>query len=159
MKLLPPLFVIPNNPGVRPNAIAYVLKQNMSRFMTKHSKWLCTQWRHPPSLIRESQCVQWLAEDPMFLHTDSEDSDQTCQIPRLIWVILGRICHVVGFIMRRLINNSCFNFQWRSWFTYKSKRLENRCTTIGMKRTTTLKHKTAASISRIPKLIFISCFK
>ena len=31
---------------------------------------------HPPS--------QWVAEDPMFLHADSEDSDQTGRMPRLI---------------------------------------------------------------------------
>ena len=31
---------------------------------------------HPPS--------QWVAEDPIFLHADSEDSDQTGQMSRLI---------------------------------------------------------------------------
>ena len=32
----------------------------------------------------------------------SEDSDQTGRMPRLIWVFAGRICHFVGFVMRRL---------------------------------------------------------
>ena len=35
-------------------------------------------------------CAQWVAKDPTFLHTDSEDSDQTGRMPRLIWVFVGR---------------------------------------------------------------------
>ena len=34
-------------------------------------------------------CAQWVAKDPSFLHTDSEDSDQTGWMPRLIWVFAG----------------------------------------------------------------------
>ena len=33
----------------------------------------------------------------------SKDSDQTGQMPRLIWVFAWRTCHFVGFVMRRLI--------------------------------------------------------
>ena len=36
---------------------------------------------------------------------DSEDSDQTGRMPRLICVFAGRTCHFVGFVMRRLISN------------------------------------------------------
>ena len=32
----------------------------------------------------------------------SDDSYQTGQMPRLIWVFAGRTCHFVGFVMRRL---------------------------------------------------------
>ena len=39
---------------------------------------------HPPSLIRSSLCAQCVAKDPSFLQADSEDSDQTGQMPRLI---------------------------------------------------------------------------
>ena len=35
-------------------------------------------------------CTQWITKDPMFLHVDSEDSDQTGQMPRLIRVLVGR---------------------------------------------------------------------
>ena len=49
-----------------------------------------------------SLCAQWVANDPSFLHADSEDSDQTGRMPRLIWVFAGRTCHLVGFVMRRL---------------------------------------------------------
>ena len=31
-----------------------------------------------------SQCTQWVAKDPSFLHADSEDSDQSRRMPRLI---------------------------------------------------------------------------
>ena len=41
----------------------------------------------------------WVAKTPMLLHADSEDSDQTGRMPRLIWVFAGRTGHVIGFIM------------------------------------------------------------
>ena len=34
--------------------------------------------------------AQWVAKDPFFLHADSEDSDLTGRMPRLIWVFTGR---------------------------------------------------------------------
>ena len=52
-------------------------------------------WRH----FWSSLCAQWVAEDPSFLHADSEESDQTGRMPRLIWVFAGRTCHFVGFVM------------------------------------------------------------
>ena len=69
---------------------------HMSRLSTKPTKWVCAERRlrsagHPPSLIRVFACAQWVAKDPSFLHTDSEDSDQTGRMPRLIWVFAGRI--------------------------------------------------------------------
>ena len=50
---------------------------------------------HPPS--------QWVAEDPLFLHADSEDSDQTGRMSRLIRVFAGRRGHFVGLVVRRFI--------------------------------------------------------
>ena len=50
-----------------------------------------------------SLCTQWVAKDPSFLQADSEDSDQSGRMPRLIWVFAGCTCHFVGFVMRRLI--------------------------------------------------------
>ena len=38
----------------------------------------------------------------MFLQTDSECSDQTGRMPRLILVFAGRTCHFVGFVMLQL---------------------------------------------------------
>ena len=67
--------------------------------MTKPTKLLCAQRRL--SLVTPL-CAQWVAKDPGFLHADSEDSDITGQMPRLIRVFAGRTCHFVGFVMRRL---------------------------------------------------------
>ena len=39
----------------------------------------------------------------MFLHADSENSDQTVRMHRLIWVFTGHTGHFVGFVMWRLI--------------------------------------------------------
>ena len=43
-----------------------------------------------PVWSESSLCTQWVAKDPMLLHADSKDSDQTGQMPRLIWVFAGR---------------------------------------------------------------------
>ena len=37
-----------------------------------------------------SMCAHWVAKDPTFLQADSEDSDQTGRMPRLVWVFAGR---------------------------------------------------------------------
>ena len=37
-----------------------------------------------PVWSESSLCTQWVAKDPSFLHADSEDSDQTGRMPRLI---------------------------------------------------------------------------
>ena len=34
-------------------------------------------------------CPEWVAKGPSFLHADSQDSDQTGRMPRLIWVFAG----------------------------------------------------------------------
>ena len=54
----------------------------MSRDMTKPTKWVCAQ--------RRFRSAWASAKDPSFLHADSEDSDQTGRMPRLIWVFAGR---------------------------------------------------------------------
>ena len=63
---------------------------------TQISLGICPVWSE--SLL----CAQWVAKDPSFLHADSEDSDQTGQMPRLIWVFDGRTCNFVGFVMLQL---------------------------------------------------------
>ena len=62
--------------------------------MTKPTKWVCAQRRQISLSIRlvwseSSLCSEWVAKDPSFLHADSEDSDQTGRMPRLIWVFAG----------------------------------------------------------------------
>ena len=43
-----------------------------------------------PDWSESSLCAQWVAKGPSFLHANSEDSDQTGRMPRLIWVFAGR---------------------------------------------------------------------
>ena len=48
-----------------------------------------------------SESSLWVDKDQMFLHADSEDSDQAGRMPRLIWVFAGRtslcwFCHVAA---------------------------------------------------------------
>ena len=63
-----------------------------------------------------SLSAQWVAKDQSFLHVESEDSDQTGQMPRLIWVFTGRTCHFVCFVMSGLkfLNYSTICFQFLS---------------------------------------------
>ena len=61
-----------------------------------------------PVWSESSLCAQWVAKDLMFLHGDSEDSDQTGRMPRLIWVFAGRTCHIVGFVVTRLTLQTVF---------------------------------------------------
>ena len=50
---------------------------------TQISLGICLVWSE------SSLCIQWVAKDPRFPHADSEDSDQTGRMPRLIWVFAG----------------------------------------------------------------------
>ena len=52
---------------------------------------------------QSSLCTQWIAKDQSFLHEDSNDSDQSGWMPRLIWVFAGCTGHFVGFVIRRLM--------------------------------------------------------
>ena len=65
-----------------------------------------------PVWSESSQCAQWVAEDPMFLHAHSEDSDQTAQMPRLIWVFAERTGHF--FFFERWLIYICSKFFIRS---------------------------------------------
>ena len=99
---------------------------NLSRLMTKPTKWVCTQQRLRSAWAsaqsdQSSPCTQWVARDPSFLHADSEDADQTGRTPRLIWVFAGHTCHFVGFVMRQLILRFLGfrikkkGYKWLSW--------------------------------------------
>ena len=81
----------------------------LSRCMTKQTIWPVRPAKTQVSLgihpvwSEFSLCSQWVAKDLKFLHVDSEDSDQTGRIPRLVWVFAGCTGNTVGFVMRRLI--------------------------------------------------------
>ena len=52
-----------------------------------------------PVWSESSLCAQWVAKDPSFLHADSEDSDKTGRMPRLIWVFAG--CSLILLVLSR----------------------------------------------------------
>ena len=58
-----------------------------------------------PVWSESSLCAQWVAKGPRFLHADSEDSDQTGRMPRLIWVFARRI-------LTLLVLSSRGSFKW-----------------------------------------------
>ena len=66
------------------------IQLNLSRSMTKpterHVRPAKTQKSQGtrPVWSESSLCTQWVSKDPRFLHADSEDSDQTGQMPRLL---------------------------------------------------------------------------
>ena len=81
-------------------AASWKKKNDCAQAKMQISLGFCPVWSE--SLL----CAQWVAKDPSFLHVDSEDSDQTGQMPRLIWVFAGHTCHFVNFVLR----SPCFFF-------------------------------------------------
>ena len=67
---------------------------------------------HPPSLIRVVTLRPMVAKDPRFLHVDSEDSDQTGWMSRLILVFAGRtvIVLVLSYVGSFVSRSSRFSF-------------------------------------------------
>ena len=87
---------------------------HMSRRTTKLTKWHVPiedsgqsedsdQTVHPPSLIRVFAIRMKKAWSLSYPLSTQRDSDQTGQMPRLIWVFTGDTYHFVGFVMGRLI--------------------------------------------------------
>ena len=73
-------------------------KSHKGRSTTKSTKWHVR-----PVWSESSQCALRIAENSMILHANSEDSDQTGRMHRLICVFVGRKGHFDGFVMLRLI--------------------------------------------------------
>ena len=65
-------------------------------------------WGIRPDRSGSSLCAQWVAKDPKFLHADSEDSDQTGRMPRLIWVFAGRTLTLLAL-------SCCGSHYFRHW--------------------------------------------
>ena len=96
--------------GARTHKISEIVERTNKRSqrMKQHTKWHVRPAKTQISLgIRpvwseSSLCAKWVAKDLRFLNADSEDSDQTGQMPRLIWVLAWRTGLFVGFVMRWL---------------------------------------------------------
>ena len=97
----------------------------MSCLMTKPKQWHVRPTKTQISLgIRpvwsESLLSAWRKLGALATHSvQSEDSDQTGQMPRLIWVFARRTFHFVGFVMRQL-KSRWFSGIW-SWCKRKQK--------------------------------------
>ena len=63
-----------------------------------------------PVWSESSLSSKWVAKGPSFLHADSEDSDQTGRMPRLIWVFAGRALTLL-VLSRGSSNNKIQNTQ------------------------------------------------
>ena len=67
-----------------------------------------------PVWSESSLCAQWVAKNLRFLHADSEDTDQTGQTPRLIWVFVERTATLLVLSCR----SSCYGtHHWQSRIT------------------------------------------
>ena len=131
---------------VKPNFREHCLKRHwrnsMSRLMKKPIEKITTKWSVRPAKTQiclgirqvwsESlQCAEWVAKDPVFLHADSEDSDQTGRMPRLIWVFAGCKGHFVGFVVKRLIwrwvpiffipRRASKHLNWLLWMSFEPR--------------------------------------
>ena len=111
--------------------------------MTKPTKWPMRPAKTQISLgifpvwSEPSLCAQWVAQDPSFIQADNEDSDQTGQMPRLIWVFAGRICILLvlsrcGSIYYMDDNNQfcshLFKVQRHLWYVHDLSRLVRKPT-------------------------------
>ena len=87
-----------------------ISKNYLSHLVTKPTKWHVRPAKTQISMgirpfwSKSSLCAEWVVKDPSFLHGDSEDSDQTGRLSRLIWVFAGPTCHFVCFVTRWLIS-------------------------------------------------------
>ena len=86
-----------SNQAVRTLLCVMIFLKSMSHTTTNQQNDLCTQQRLRSAWAsaqsdQSSLCAHWVAKVPMLLHANSEDqyliedSDQTGQMPRLIWV-------------------------------------------------------------------------
>ena len=65
-------------------------QHNKTNKVTVRPAKIQTSLGFSPVWLESSLSAQWVAKDPGCLHADSEDSDQTGRMPRLIWVFAGR---------------------------------------------------------------------
>ena len=77
-----------------------------------------------PVWSESSLYTQWVAKDPSFLHADSEDSDETGRMARLIWVFAGHTLILLVLSCRGSYSNALkfvnklIKLTWcRKWLT------------------------------------------
>ena len=66
-----------------------------------------------PPVWSESSLSSWRNLGSLATHwANSEDSDQTGRMSRLIWVFAGRTCHIVGFVIWQRRGTTCHFPKW-----------------------------------------------
>ena len=122
--------------------LSKTFKHKMSRLMTKPTKWPVRPAKTQISLgihpvwSESSLCAQWIAKDPKFLHADSEDSDQTGLMPRLIWVFAGA--------------------QSFCWFCHEAAQMYKICKWAGTYRNLSYRQTVKAQVSQPAHLHFFA---
>ena len=121
--------------------IAYLFNLHLSLSMTKQTKWHVCAAKTQDSLgIRtvcsESLCAVWVANDPNFRQSDSEDSGQTGRMPRLIWVFALRKnspCWMAAFFFENIILiHVIFSLSTKAkGFIHSFLQLGQRCSYVG----------------------------
>ena len=71
-----------------------------------------------PVWSESSLSAQWVAKDPRFLHADSNDSDQTGRMPRLIWDFPGHTGHFVDFVVQWLMGAYIAQTEEQTWLIF-----------------------------------------
>ena len=81
-----------------------------------------------------SLCAWWVVKDPSFPHADSEDSDQTGWMPRLIWVFAGRIAILLVLSCRGLVRIMTFTYSIYKYYTIHGSNNKDADQTARMRR-------------------------
>ena len=104
-----------------------------------------------------SLCAEWVARDPSFLLADSEDSDQTGRMPRLIWVFAG--CTVTSLVLscRGSIMRTV-KLQITPVFAVRMKKLRILCYQESAQRTLVSDTQTFFSLRRAHKSFCRLCW-
>ena len=87
-----------------------------------------------PVCSEYSLCAQWIVKAPSFLHAESEDSDQTGRMSRLIWVFAGRTLTLLVLSRGGSYHNWASKLRWHFGTSFirtnllRSQRSHKLCT-------------------------------
>ena len=88
-----------------------------------------------PVWSESSLCAPWVAKDPSFLHANSEDPDQTGQMPSVIWVSAGRTATLLvlswGGSFIRFLNSP--QWSWKIIFIFQTFLILKFCNNFQVK--------------------------
>ena len=96
---------VPKWSGTCPTYFIFEPRHDKTNKMSVHLAKTQISLGISPVWSESSLCAQRVAKDPSFLHADSEDSDQTGRMPRLIWVFAGRTTTLLVLSCHGTFNN------------------------------------------------------